>query len=228
MWRYWLAALLMAVMVWPSAAQDAEGDAGDGQFCVRAYEDLDGTGARDAGDPFIQSGVIVNLQDAAGIVIDSQRMEDSPSRGQGLICFRGLAAGQYSVFVTTSLYSATTPDNMTATLGGGQLPALLEFGGQRIESEVAVTVTTTTTATDDSGAIRRVLVAAAGALAAMLVIGLIGVIVFWLIVRPRTSPTNITPPVDPDAPFRPPPERRRQTQTTERDQPPDYDTFQDF
>lgn len=62
----------------------------------------------------------------------------------------------------------------------------------------------------------------------MLGVGLLGVIAFWLVVRPRSGPANIAPPVDPDAPFRPPQDRRRQTQTTEREKPPDYDSFQDF
>ncbi len=186
-----------------------------GQLCVRAYEDLNTNQARDPGEPFIQSGLIANLQDADGVVIATATIEDSPSRLQGLICFRDLAPGQYSVFVTSVIYAPTTADNLTVNLTVGSLPALLEFGGERLIS------TEQTPLVDEDAqlmsGLERVLAAAVGALVSMGIVGVLGVLVYVLFIRPKAKTNNgrprnakphakphATPPTDPDAPFRPP------------------------
>lgn len=197
-WTILAAALTVTVWAAPAAAQQ-----NGGQFCVRAFEDLNGNQVRDPGEPLIQSGITANLQDADGVIIAIATMEESSTRAQGLICFRDLPAGQYGVFVTTATFTPTTVDNITGTIGPGQLPAVLEYGAQRIEAAAAPVI-----AAEDptNNTLERLLIAALGGVTAMIVVALIGFALFWFFVRPR-RPAQPAGPVDPYARYRPPQQR---------------------
>jgi hypothetical protein len=202
--------LLFIIWALPTQAQDSSG-----QFCVRAFEDRNANGVRDPDEVFIQAGLTANLQDADGVVIATQRIEDSPTRSQGLICFQNLTDGQYGLFVTTLDFIPTTADSFVTGIQAGQLPALLEYGGQRIAQQTVATPLESTSEDTDDG-LQRILVAFGGGLGAMVIVSLIGLVIFFIFLRPKADHPKQTPqqpPPDPDAAFRPPPK---------------YDDFQDL
>jgi hypothetical protein len=68
--------VLVILFVWaalPAAAQTG------GQFCVRAFEDRNGSGARDGGEPLLTRGLAVNLLNAEGVTVASGLLESSPT-----------------------------------------------------------------------------------------------------------------------------------------------------
>src|SRR6185369_17943230 len=73
-----------------------------GQLCVRSFEDRNGNGKLDAGEPLLTRGVSINLLDAGGITVASALLDTSPTAAQGVVCFQFLASGQYSVEVTSA------------------------------------------------------------------------------------------------------------------------------
>ena len=64
---------LLAVLVLPVLAQDS-----GGQFWVQAFEDRNGNGQHDPGEPFLTSGVSVDLLNADGVVMASVRSTTRP------------------------------------------------------------------------------------------------------------------------------------------------------
>jgi hypothetical protein len=173
----------------PSAAQ------ADAQFCVRAFEDRNANGIRDGGEPLLQSSISAELANEDGIIVGSALLENSPTAAQGVICFQGLAPGQYTIFVGSAEYAPTTPDTMTAALRSGELPAVLEFGaGPLAAGEPQLEIIEVRPET----ALERVLIALLGAIGAALVMMILGLLVFLLFVRPRlrTVPVDVTPPDD--------------------------------
>src|SRR5690606_15345659 len=107
-----------------------------GQFCVRSYEDRNANQTRDQGEPLLVAGIGADLLDESGIVVASALLADSPTAAQGIICFQFLPPGQYTIQVTSAEYRATTPETMTVTLVGGELPAVLEFGAQSVSAMI--------------------------------------------------------------------------------------------
>ena len=136
------AALIAAVFLMLTGAAQAQSG---GQFCVRAFEDRNGNGTIDGGEPLLTSGVSADLLNAENIIVGSALLSESPTAAQGVICFQFLAPGQYSMIVTSAEYSPTTPNTVTASISEGTLPTVVEFGGQRILVEPAA-------AADDQGA----------------------------------------------------------------------------
>lgn len=176
MGRISLIMLLIAMLAVSASAQD------DGQFCVRSYDDRNANQTRDVGEPLLTSGVGADLMDETGIVVASALLADSPTAAQGVICFQFLPAGQYTIQVTSAEYQATTPETMTVTLVGGELPSVLEFGAQSVS---AVVVAPAAPEPDPQAAGERVLVAGVGALVALVVMQLIGLIIYLVRFRRR-------------------------------------------
>lgn len=173
----------------PAAAQ------ADAQFCVRAFEDRNANGIRDGGEPLLQSSISAELANEDGIIVGSALLENSPTAAQGVICFQGLAPGQYTIFVGSAEYAPTTPDTMTAALRSGELPAVLEFGaGPLAAAQPQLEIIEVR----PEAALERVLIALLGAIGAALVMMILGLLVFLLFVRPRlrTVPVDVTPPTD--------------------------------
>jgi hypothetical protein len=130
-WRAWflvLCAALAAVLT--QAASSAQGGA---QFWVRAFEDRNGNGVRDSGEPLLMSGIAVHLRDADGVIIQTALLDDSPNAAQGLIGFFDLEPGTYTALITSPEFEATTPNEVTRTVEAGGVPTVVEFGAQRIE-----------------------------------------------------------------------------------------------
>lgn len=178
-----LTAVSVGLAAIPVAAQED-----DGQFCMRAFEDRNGNGQRDPGEPLITRGVGAELLDSQGAIIASALLDNSPTGAQGVICFQNLAPGQYTMNVTSADFAATTDDNMTVSITGSGLPTVFEFGGQRLESDPATTTTTSTTVDRDE-AIMRVVVAVLGGGAAIVLMLLLGALIYAIFFRQRTQPT---------------------------------------
>jgi hypothetical protein len=202
-----ITALFMLAL--PVAAQ------ADAQFCVRAFEDRNANGIRDGGEPLLQTSISAELANEDGIIVGSALLENSPTAAQGVICFQGLAPGQYTIFVSSAEYAPTTPDTMTAALRSGELPAVLEFGaGALAAQQPQVELIEVRPET----ALERVLVALLAAIGAALVMMIIGILVFLIFVRPRLKvlPVDVTPP---DEHFRRPVKSDTGTFYPPRDQP---------
>lgn len=180
----------LGVAVSPLMAQDS---GGNGQFCVRAFDDRNGNGQRD-GEPTLSGGVSANLLDANDIVIASAILDDSPTASTGIICFQGLAPAQYTIVVASGDYHATTPDTLTATLREDDLPAVLEFGAQRIGT-TQPQITVVDQAAEREAVIQRLLLAVLGALVAVLVMSILGLLIYVIFVRRRRYEV-VTPPSD--------------------------------
>ncbi len=160
-----------------------------GQLCVRSFEDRNGNGNLDAGEPLLTRGVSVNLLDANGVTIASALLDESPTAAQGVVCFQFLDAGQYSVAITSADYTATTVDTITTNVTDGSLPTVIEYGGQRAGVEtVSATQTASTTAPDNQ--LVRILVAALSTLVVVTGMVVLGVIVYFFAFRGRRQPTR--------------------------------------
>lgn len=176
-------ALTALWLAFPAAAQN-----GTNQFCVRAFEDHNANQVRDAGEPFLATGIGADLMNADGVIIASLLLGESSTAAQGIACFERLDAGVYTIRVTSAEYTATTPDSMTASLVTGELPAVLEFGAQSINAVVPEAPPETNTAPDWS----RLAAAALGAFVALVIMQLFGAIIYFFRFRRRKAP----PPVE--------------------------------
>jgi hypothetical protein len=173
-----------------------------GQFCVRAFEDRNGNQVLDPGEPFLTRDVAAALLDAGGIVIASALMDDSPTAAQGVICFQFLPAGQYTMQITSAAYTPTTPDTVTAAIGAGTLPTVVEFGARRTDALAAaptVTAPASGALTLPDSDLVRVGLSVLGALVVMGALAALGLLVYLLAVRPRpaapATPASAVPPV---------------------------------
>lgn len=206
-WRvWWMITLLAALSVPPLSAQ------GGGQFCVRAFMDRNGNAIPDTGEPPLTYGLGVQLQDGRGVVIASALMDNSPTASQGVICFDQLAAGQYTLSVTSAEYNPTTPADMTVNILADGLPEVFDYGARLVYDPLQLpTPIPTQSETADT---ERLLVALGGGLITSLLVTLIGVLIFFIVIRPTlTRRVAALPPTAPEAPhaafMRPPQEGTR-------------------
>lgn len=155
-----------------------------GQLWVNVFEDRNGNGQRDGGEPLVTRGVSVNLLNPEGVVIASALLDDSPNAARGLIGFQRLPPGTYTVVVTSPDLTPTTPDTFTETIEAGGLPTVLNFGGQRTLTEASPVESAVDADRDE---IARIAIAGLGALIVMGTMTVLGLIVYALIVRRRVA-----------------------------------------
>lgn len=153
-----------------------------GQFCVRAFEDRNGNGQMDSGEPFLTRGVSVNLLNAQNVTVASGLLDNSPTAAQGVLCFQFLEAGQYSLEITSPDFNATTPSTVTASISEGSIPTLVQYGGQRITD--APIITDETTATDEE-MLPRLVLSGLGALLVLAGMAVLGMIIYLMAFRQR-------------------------------------------
>jgi hypothetical protein len=172
-----------------------------GQFCVRAFEDRDGSGTLDAGEPLLTTGISADLLNAENVVVASALLAESPTAAQGVICFQFLAPGQYSMIITSAAYSPTTPNTVTASISEGTLPTVVEFGGQRLA--IQPTAAALAPSSDLAGFINldrdslpRIVLGLLGALMAVAVMIVLGSLIYVFFLRPRqqAAPAYYPPP----------------------------------
>jgi hypothetical protein len=148
-----------------------------GQFCVRAFEDRNGSGTRDANEPLLVRDVVVNLLDGDGVTVASGVLESSPTAAQGILCFQRLPAGQYSAVVTSADLTPTTPTSFSATVAESGQPVVVEFGAQRAAA-IAATPAPAASAEGTQETLLRVGLSAGGAIFVMLGMVVLGLIVY--------------------------------------------------
>ena len=161
-----------------------------GQVWVRAFEDRNGNGQRDSGEPLLTRGVGVELLNADGIVIASALLDSSPNAAQGLVGFQQLPAGQYTLIVTGPEFKPTTQSKFTMTVSDSGVPAVLEFGGQRL----ALTSTQTTAASAPLGQQTQLIQVGLSALGAALVIVfmiVVGLFIYFAVLRGRMAKAKL-------------------------------------
>lgn len=174
-----------------------------GQFCVRAFEDRNGSGTIDAGEPLLTGGISADLLNAENVVVGSALLSESPNRAQGVICFQFLAPGQYSLIITSADYTPTTPNTVTASITEGTLPTVVEFGGQRIAVEPAadssqsgdVASSLTSLVNLDRDSLPRIVLSLLGTLvvvAGMIVMGAVIYLLFLRRPQPQMAPAYPT------------------------------------
>jgi hypothetical protein len=174
---------VVLLMIYSVTAAQSSG----GQLCVRAFEDRDGNGKLDPGEPLITKGISVNLLDGKNVTINSALLDTSPTAAQGVVCFQGLIAGQYSVSIASADYTATTPDTIATTVSDSGVPAIVEFGGKRPSAETA-SATTAVTPESQRDQIVRIVVAGLAAIIVIAGMAFFGLIVYWLLFHNRRRP----------------------------------------
>ncbi len=176
---WWIVGLIMLLTSGLTAAQSG------GQFCVRAFEDLNRNGLRDPEERLLTRGISANLLDVQNVTVGSAVLDQSPTASEGVICFTGLPDGQYTITITSLDFESTTPTSMTTSISGADLPTVMEFGAV---TALIPTPTAAPPATTIGGLTRdelvRLLVAALGGLIVIGGMGLLGVMVY-LIAFPR-------------------------------------------
>lgn len=173
-----LTIVLLVVCVLPAAAQDS-----GGQFWVQAFEDRNGNGAHDPGEPFLTSGVSVDLLNAGGVVMASGTLDDAPFATRGFIGFLYLASGDYTAVINSPELTATTPDRVEVTITEGAAPVTALYGAQRAPLVEAPASGGSLLGLDSE--LARVAVAGFGA---MIVIGgmtVLGGLIYLLVLRRR-------------------------------------------
>ncbi|HYO89616.1 MAG TPA: hypothetical protein VER79_13280 [Candidatus Limnocylindrales bacterium] len=103
-----------------------------GQLWIRLYQDLDGSGQRDVGEPLLTRGAAVSLSDSSGAVIATALLDESPNAAQGLIGFQNLPAGTYTATVTSADFAPSGEASFTREIDADGIPAVVEFGTQPI------------------------------------------------------------------------------------------------
>lgn len=175
--------LLLSLTSLLSLAQD-----GEGQVCVRSFEDRNDNATFDANEPFITQGVGVNLMNALGVTIDAKLLDDSPIAAQGMVCFQQLPIGDYTVIVTSADYSAVTLTSFNALVIPGSVPVRFDFGGKLISADVGTNVSAnnaTATVTSQSNVLQGMLFGVLGAIVVMGILTIIGMSIYFGVFRQR-------------------------------------------
>lgn len=158
---------------------------GSGQVCVRAYEDRNSNKQLDVGEPLLTRGVNVNLLNVESVIIASELLENSPTAAQGILCFQQLAAGTYSLAVTSADFTVTTLPTVPATVVEGGLPAVVEFGARQAAVPTPSASITSAVPALPQGA--RLVISTLGALAMAAIMVVIGLLLYAVIFAPRLS-----------------------------------------
>ncbi|MEO8607955.1 MAG: SdrD B-like domain-containing protein [Chloroflexota bacterium] len=156
-----------------------------GQLCVRSFEDRNGNGKLDAGEPLLTRGVSINLLDAGGITVASALLDTSPTAAQGVVCFQFLAAGQYSVVVTSADFNATTPATVTTTIQDDSVPTVVEFGGQRIGTPTLAPAGSAAAPQTSEDELVRLVISIVGAIIVVAGMVFLGILVYAIAFRGR-------------------------------------------
>lgn len=203
--RLALILILLFSIALPAAAQAG------GQFCVRSFEDRNGNGTLDSGEPLLTRGISADLVNADSVIVASALLADSPTAAQGVICFQFLTPGDYTIVVASATYNPTTTNTFSASISEGTLPTVVTYGGQRISAAPAATPTGAGDLSAQLGAdfLPRVVISLLGALLVMAGMIVLGTLVYLLFFRgrqpypaydgPQTGSTsNTLPPVELD------------------------------
>ena len=160
-----------------------------GQVCARIYADHDENGRRGSGEPLISESLSVELLDAQGATVAAGLLAESPLAAEGILCFEGLANGDYNLRLTSAAFVGTGAPVVSAKVEVGSPPPLLDMGARPLfeadESDSADFALDRQTALD--------LLMAAGALMAALLLA--GCVLALLIASQPRRRQSRRPPV---------------------------------
>lgn len=168
--------LFVVSLALPLLAQES-----GGQLWVQAFEDRNGNGQHDAGEPFLTQSVSVDLLNADGVVVASGSLDGAPYASRGYIGFLYLDPGTYTAVITSPELTPTTPDHVAVTIADGALPITVLYGAQRAASTEATSPASSLL----NGELARV---ALSGFAALVVVGImifIGIVIYVLVLRRR-------------------------------------------
>jgi hypothetical protein len=172
------ASLLVMVAGFMSTTIAQAQQANNASVCVLAYNDANGNATRDGGETLL-TDVAVNL-----IVNENVIIANHVTDGKEPFCFTDLAAQQYTVAFKSPLYVATTLEQFTFPLANGER-VTKEFGAASTAATESAPVSSGITVSITPPV--RIGLSAAGAIAAMLFIGAIGLILYGLFGHRRSS-----------------------------------------
>jgi hypothetical protein len=176
--------LLITLILFVIMNATAAAQTGSGQVCVRAFEDRNDNALLDPGEPYITRDIGADLVNSDGVILQTALMNESTRAAQGILCFQGLAAGTYSVWVTSAGYEPVTTNTFT-TFVGENSTQVLEFGGRPVLVEAPPTAPPASTGGFTDATWARLLVAGLAAVLVMVVMASIGVILYLTIYRKR-------------------------------------------
>jgi hypothetical protein len=186
--RAWCAFMLVCCLL-SAVLVSAQG--GSGQFWVQMFEDRNGNGIQDS-EPPITRGASVELLNSEGVVIATAMMDNSPFADRGLVGFRFLPPGEYTIVVTSPEFTPTTETSFTRTLNEGDVLPPVTFGAQQAATGAAATSEAAgdfaTQALNDlsrRGQIARIALAALGAVIVAGLMVLLGAVIYALVLRRR-------------------------------------------
>jgi len=175
--------ILVLMMALPAFAQDT-----GGQLWVQAFEDRNGNGQHDPGEPFLTHGVSVDLLNGDGVVMASGTLDNAPFASQGFIGFLYLAPGKYTAVITSPDLTATTPDRVDVTITAGEAPVTVPFGAERAAADTSSAASGSASFLNSQ--LARVALAGFGALIVIGLMGGIGVLIYALVLA-RRAPRDL-------------------------------------
>lgn len=181
--------LFIITAIFSVASLAAYAQQGEGQICIRAFEDRNSSGVFDANEPPITQGVGVNLMGATGVTIDSKLLADSPTAAQGVVCFQQLLIGDYTVVVTSADYAAVTPTSFNASVIPGSVPIRFDFGATLIGGDTSTT-TASNPATEQATqnqTMQGILFGVIGAAVVMGIMVIAGMFIYFAVFRSRMN-----------------------------------------
>jgi LysM repeat protein len=149
--------------------------AGNGTVCVMSYDDGNSNGLREADEAKV-AGITFTLSDGTQVV--GRYTTDAISEPY---CFADLTPGTYIVSWTGDAFQPTTEQSWTVDVGAGSIQSR-EFGALPLEGGTAAN------AGDggDGGGMPGWLVALLGALGVIIVLGGIGVAIYYFVIQRQT------------------------------------------
>jgi len=184
----WIVALLAAALStgWMLAQPPA------GQACLRAFEDRNANGVYDADEPLITRDVGAALADASGLIVQTALLDDSPRAAQGIVCFSGLADGQYTISVASAAFQPTTSPLFVVVVSQSSAPSVIDVGAQIISAALPENSPTRETGFTAAQLERIAVAAAAGGLVSFLMIIFGWILSALLLRRPQQPPYNLS------------------------------------
>lgn len=179
--------ILIFVIVMGIATSVASAQEGDGQLCVRAFEDRNRNSVLDPNEPPITQGLGVNLMNSQSVTISSKLLSDSPTAAQGVVCFQQLVAGDYMVAVTSADYDAVTDTLFNAMIVPGSVPTRFDYGAELIATGAITSSASGVAQVDEGQALQGILFGILGALIIMGIMVIAGMMIYFGVFRRRMS-----------------------------------------
>lgn len=155
-----------------------------GQLWIQAFEDRNGSGAHDAGEPFLTHGVSVDLLNAEGIVMASATLDGAPYAARGYVGFLYLDPGTYTAVINSPDLTPTTPDRVDVTITADEALVTILYGAERSAADTPDQASGSVSALLASP-LARIALSGFGALIVVGVMAFIGLLIYLLVLRRR-------------------------------------------